>query len=242
MNSDGKYDFLLGELLLINKPLNWTSFDVVNKIRYAITHRLNIKKIKVGHAGTLDPLADGLLIICTGKKTKSLESFMRLEKTYSGTITLGATTPSFDLETKINQTFDLVDITEEQIRESAAKMIGEIHQVPPIFSAKKVHGKKAYDFARKGEAVELKSNRITLKKFKITSVKIPEVDFLIQCTKGTYVRSIANDLGKSLNNGGYLSKLRREKIGGFNLENAHQIDELIDIIQHSDLIKIDGNF
>jgi len=226
-------DFKAGEVLLVNKPLHWTSFDVVNKLRYEIKQHLGIKKIKVGHAGTLDPLADGLLIICTGKMTKSIESYMGLEKAYSGTITLGATTPSYDLETEIDHTFPTADLSKENIQEAANKMLGEYDQYPPIFSAKKVKGKKAYDLARAGKEVALKPKRITIQQFDLTRIAIPEVDFLITCSKGTYIRSIAHDLGKSLGNGGHLTALRRESIGNFQLKDAKSVDEWIEIIKNN---------
>lgn len=232
---DKSFDFKAGEVLLVNKPLNWTSFDVVNKIRYHLKQKLSIKKIKVGHAGTLDPLADGLLIICTGKKTKEIESFMGLEKTYSGTITLGATTPSYDLETEIDQTFDLSTITIENVQQEAAGMVGEYDQYPPIFSAKKVKGKRAYDLARAGKEVELKPKRIEIKQFDLTQIELPLVNFEITCSKGTYIRSIAHDLGKHLNNGGHLSVLRREKIGSFDLKDAKTVEEWLDIIDNLDM-------
>ncbi len=232
------YDFKAGEVLLVNKPLNWTSFDVVNKLRYHIKRKLGVKKIKVGHAGTLDPLADGLLIICTGKKTKSIESYMGLEKAYSGTITLGATTPSYDLETEIDNRFDYSTIQLDDLRRTAHEMQGEQDQMPPIFSAKKVNGKKAYDLARAGKEVELKAKRIDIKKFDLTQIELPNVDFLITCSKGTYIRSIAHDFGKNLDNGGHLSKLRRESIGEFKLEDSKNVEDWIEII---DALEIDNN-
>lgn len=223
-------DFLSGEILLVNKPLHWTSFQAVNKLRYHLRRKTGVKGIKVGHAGTLDPLADGLLIICTGKKTKEIDSLMGLEKAYTGTITLGATTPSYDLETAIDQTFDISTITEKQIRETAAKMVGEQDQYPPIFSAKKVDGKRAYDLARKGAEVVLKPKRITIHSFEITGIQLPEVHFHIACSKGTYIRSIAFDFGQLLQNGAHLSALRRESIGSFNLQNAKTVDEWVAFI------------
>lgn len=228
-------DFKLGEVLLVNKPLHWTSFDVVNKLRYEIKRKLGVKKIKVGHAGTLDPLADGLLILCTGKKTKEIESFMGLEKTYSGEITLGSTTPSYDLETEINSTFPLEGITLKMVSEAAEKMVGEYEQYPPIFSAKKVQGKKAYDLARAGEEVKLKPKLVRISSFELDQITIPTVQFKISCSKGTYIRSIAHDLGRSLNNGAHLSALRREAIGEYKLEDAKSVDEWITIIQELDL-------
>lgn len=227
-------DFKAGEVLLVNKPLNWTSFDVVNKLRYEMKCQFGIKKIKVGHAGTLDPLADGLLIICTGKKTKEIESFMGLEKVYTGTITVGGTTPSYDLETEINETFDISDLTPEMLEEAVVKLTGTYDQLPPIFSAKKVKGKKAYDLARAGKEVELKSKRITVSEFQLTKTELPHISFKITCSKGTYIRSIAHDFGKLLNNGAHLSSLRRESIGRFSLENAKSVEEWIEIIKSID--------
>lgn len=223
-------DFVAGEVMLVHKPLTWTSFQVVNKLRYHLKRKTGLKNIKVGHAGTLDPLADGLLIICTGKKTKEIESFMGLEKTYSGIITLGATTPSYDLETEIDQRFDLSKISEDEIKKVAASMTGEVDQMPPIFSAKRVDGNRAYDLARAGKEVELKPKRVIISKFEILQISLPEVHFRISCSKGTYIRSIAFDLGKNLSNGGHLTALRRELIGDFDLKNAHTIEEWIDII------------
>jgi tRNA pseudouridine55 synthase len=223
-------DFISGEILLVNKPLQWTSFQAVNKLRYHLRKKTGVKGIKVGHAGTLDPLADGLLIICTGKKTKEIESFMGLEKVYTGTITLGATTPSYDLETGIDKTFDISVITPEQIYATAEKMTGEQDQLPPIFSAKKVDGKRAYDLARKGEEFVLKPKRITIYAFEITGIQLPEVHFKIRCSKGTYIRSIAFDFGQLLNNGGHLTALRREEIGPFLLSNAQSVDEWVSFI------------
>lgn len=229
------FDFKAGEVLLVNKPLEWTSFDVVNKLRYTIKHKLGIKKIKVGHAGTLDPLADGLLIICTGKKTKTIESLMGLEKVYSGIITLGATTPSYDLETEIDQTFPTDHITEHLILDTAQNMEGEYDQYPPIFSAKKVKGKKAYDLARKGEEVILKPKKIAIHSFQVTQIKENEVYFKISCSKGTYIRSIAHDFGKLLNSGGHLSALKREAIGEYDLKNALNVEEWIQTIKNANI-------
>jgi tRNA pseudouridine55 synthase len=223
-------DFVSGEILLVNKPLHWTSFQAVNKIRYHIRNQTGVKKIKVGHAGTLDPLADGLLIICTGKKTKEIDSYMGLEKVYSGVITLGATTPSYDLETEIDQRYDLTGITEDQIKKTANQMVGEHDQMPPIFSAKRVDGNRAYDLARAGKEVELKTKRIAITNFEITQINLPEVHFKITCSKGTYIRSIAFDFGRLLNNGGHLSALRREAIGQFSLEKALTVDEWVETI------------
>lgn len=227
-------DFLGGETLLIDKPLNWTSFDVVNKIRYQLKKKLQVKKIKVGHAGTLDPLATGLLIICTGKSTKQIEDIQARVKEYTGTITLGATTPSFDLETEINQSFDFSAIKKEDVLETAQSFIGKISQTPPIFSAKKINGKKAYELARKGKEVKMKNHEVEIMEFEITQLALPHVHFRIVCSKGTYIRSIANDFGKKLNNGAHLSRLCRTKIGNHNLQSALNLDgfqQLIDSME-----------
>lgn len=222
-----EFQFLEGKVLLIDKPLDWTSFDAVNKIRYAIKKHLNVKKIKVGHAGTLDPKATGLLIICTGKKTKDIEQLMGLEKEYTGTIKLGATTPSYDLETGENEQFSTKHITESLLHEVAQSFIGIQQQIPPLFSAKKIDGVRAYEFARRGDDVELKSNSIEIKEFEITSINSNFIDFKILCSKGTYIRSIARDFGKKLNSGAYLTALRRTKIGTFSVEEAQTIDAFI---------------
>lgn len=220
-------NFIEGEVLLVDKPLTWTSFQVVNKLRYLIRKVTGKKNIKVGHAGTLDPLADGLLIICTGKKTKSIDSFMGLPKTYTGTITLGGTTPSFDLETQINETFEITSIHEKLILDQAKKMIGDQLQMPPIFSAKRINGDRAYDLARAGEEVKLTAKPINISSFEITGINLPHLKFNISCSKGTYIRSVAHDFGKGLNNGAHLSSLRREQIGEYNVKNAWNLDDLV---------------
>jgi tRNA pseudouridine55 synthase len=207
-----------GEVLLVNKPLTWTSTDVVRKLKGI----LKVKKI--GHAGTLDPLATGLLIICTGKKTKTIPFIQDEEKEYTGTFYLGATTPSFDKETEHDSTFDVSGITNEQIMEAVDKLKGHQLQTPPMFSAVKVNGKRAYAMARKGETVELKSKPIEIKEFEISRIELPEIDFRIVCTKGTYIRSIARDLGGLLNNGAYLIKLVRTRIGQHMLTEASEIE------------------
>ena len=209
-----------GKILLIDKPLNWTSFQVVNKIRWLIKQQFGIKKIKVGHAGTLDPLATGLLIICTGKLTKKIETYQAQVKEYTGTITLGTTTPSYDLETEVDQTFDISGITEEDIIQNTKHFTGEIQQQPPIFSALKKDGKRLYEYAREGEKVEIPKRTITVSEFEITKIDVPNIEFRAVCSKGTYIRSLAHDFGKSLNNGAHLSALRRTKIGGFSVEDA----------------------
>ncbi len=213
-------DFQAGQILLIDKPLHWTSFQAVNKLRWEIRHAFNIKKIKVGHAGTLDPLATGLLIICTGKMTKQINTFQGQDKEYTGTIVLGGTTPSYDLETEIDKTFPTEHITEDLIHEATKQFIGEIDQFPPVFSAIKKEGKRLYEFARAGEDVEISSRRIQILTFEITKIDGLNVAFRVVCSKGTYIRSLAHDFGKALNSGAHLSVLRRTKIGDFHVDDA----------------------
>ena len=217
-------DYKEGQLILIDKPLEWTSFQVVNKVRWLIKQQFKIKKIKVGHAGTLDPLATGLLILCVGKFTKKIDTYQAQEKEYTGTITLGATTPSYDLETEINERFDYSSITSEEINKTVLQFIGEIQQQPPIFSALKKDGKRLYEFARAGEEVEIPKRTVHISAFEITNIDLPNVDFRIVCSKGTYIRSLAYDFGKSLNNGGHLSALRRTKIGDYSVKNGVSIE------------------
>lgn len=221
-------DYKNGQVLLIDKPLKWTSFQVVNKLRWHIKQTFNIKKIKVGHAGTLDPLATGLVIICTGKFTKKINEYQAQTKEYTGTITLGGSTPSFDLETEVNETFQTNHITKELILVTTKQFTGEIQQKPPIFSALKKDGVRLYELARKGETTEIKSRTVTVNEFEITKVQMPNVHFRIVCSKGTYIRSIANDFGIAMNSGSHLSKLRRTKIGDFNVENAQSLDGFIE--------------
>ena len=217
-------DFLDGQILLINKPLGWTSFDVVKKIKNLIRTKYSLKKIKVGHAGTLDPLAIGLLIVCTGKFTKLISKIQGQEKTYTGTITLGGTTPSYDLETEVDNNYETTHITEELIKESTTQFIGEIDQKPPIFSALKKGGERLYEKARRGETIEIESRKVTVREFTITSIENLEVNFEIKCSKGTYIRSIAHDFGAALNSGGYLSKLCRTSIGEYQLSVAIDVE------------------
>lgn len=217
-------DFLNGQVLLIDKPLEWTSFQVVNKLRWAIRKRFGIKKIKVGHAGTLDPLATGLLVICTGKFTKQIESYQAKEKEYTGTITLGATTPSFDLESDFDASFDIDGITEQQIKAAMQTFVGDIMQHPPAFSAIKKDGKRLYELARKGAEVKTDPRPVSIYEFEATSIQLPDVHFRVSCSKGTYIRSLAHDLGKALNNGAHLSGLRRTKIGELDVQNAQTIE------------------
>lgn len=211
--------------MLIDKPLEWTSFDVVAKVRNAI----RIKK--VGHAGTLDPLATGLLILCTGKFTKRIETFMAAEKEYEGTILFGASTPSYDAATPADLTFPTEDLTEEAINEAVKVFIGEIQQVPPVFSAIKIKGQRAYTLARKGQEVEMEPRTVEVKSFEITRFDLPRVDFKIVCSKGTYIRSLAHDLGKALNNGAHLTQLVRTRIGEHELNDAWKLDDLLDAIR-----------
>ena len=215
-----KDDFLEGQLLLIDKPLGWSSFQAVNSIKWSIRKKFELKKIKVGHAGTLDPLATGLLLICTGKFTKKINELQGQAKEYTGIITVGATTPSYDLETEVNETFPINHITENLIKETTAQFIGEIAQVPPIFSALKKDGKRLYEYAREGKEVEIKKRLITISEFEITHINNVNISFRVVCSKGTYIRSLANDFGKALGSGGYLSELRRTKIGDYNVNNA----------------------
>jgi len=216
-----------GQILLFDKATDWTSFDVVNKLRGS----LKIKK--VGHAGTLDPLATGLLIICTSRKTKEINNFIGLDKTYTGEITLGATTPSFDLETEINQTYPTDNLSEKEILQGAEAFVGWQNQIAPDYSAKKTKGKKFYEFARKGEKPPLRKKWVRIFDFSITSVNLPKFEFSIRCSSGTYIRTIAYDFGRFLNNGGYLSKLRRTKIGEYDVKDAYEINEFINKINAS---------
>ncbi len=217
-----------GQVLLIDKPLNWTSFDVVNKIRFSILKNFKIKRFKVGHAGTLDPLATGLLIVCVGKATKKINKFQNLNKTYTGTLVLGATTPSYDLETEIDQKFPTAHISEQMIFETAENFIGKQEQYPPIFSAIKKAGKKLYEHARKGEKVEISPRQIEILDFKILEINLPEIKFSVDVSKGTYIRSLAFDFGKALKSGAYLSELRRTKIGDYNVEESVTPQKWID--------------
>jgi tRNA pseudouridine55 synthase len=225
-----KIDYLEGNVVLINKPLTWTSFDVVKKVRNILRNHYKVKKIKVGHAGTLDPLADGLLILCTGKWTKKIEEFQNQEKEYTGTFVLGATTPSYDLETEVDQTFSIENLTKEKIKSNTDLFTGDIEQAPPVFSALKKDGVRLYEYARKGIEVEIKKRNVHVRSFEITRIELPEVDFKIACSKGTYIRSIAHDFGKSLDNGAHLSKLTRTKIGAFQLEEAIDLDNFENMI------------
>jgi len=218
-------DYINGHVILIDKPLDWTSFQVVNKLRWLIREKYGIKKIKVGHAGTLDPLATGLLIICTGKFTKKIEEYQGQEKEYTGTITLGATTPSYDLETSFDQEFDHSQVTEQMVNEAVLGFIGDIEQRPPVFSALKKDGKRLYEYAREGKEVEIPTRTVHISEFEITGFSKPDIHFRVVCSKGTYIRTLAHDLGKAVGSGSHLSKLRRTRIGEFKVENALSIED-----------------
>ena len=220
-------NFKEGQLILIDKEPNWTSFDVVNKIRSSIKKKLNIKKIKVGHAGTLDPLATGLLIICCGKMTKSIDEFSLMNKTYTGKFIIGSTTPSYDLETKPNVHYPVDHIDEKLIFKTTKKFIGKISQKPPMFSAVKKDGVRLYKLARKGQKIKRDKRDIVIDEFKITSVELPEISFSITCSKGTYIRSIAHDFGKELNSGAHLTELRRTKNGQYSVDDSVKVMDFI---------------
>jgi len=222
-------NFEAGEILLVNKPLTWTSFDVVNKIRYALRKKTGVK-LKVGHAGTLDPLASGLLIICTGKMTKRIDEFTGMDKEYTGTFFIGATTDTYDSEMEPNATYPISHITTALINHARDKFLGDIEQMPPIYSAIKIDGTAAYIKARKGKDVEMKSRPVTIKEFELTRIALPEIDFRVVCSKGTYIRSLAYDFGQALNSGAYLSALCRTKIGEFDLKEAWELNALIEKI------------
>ena len=226
--TEGKvYDFTAGEILLVNKPYRWTSFDVVGKIR----NSLKPLKLKVGHAGTLDPLATGLLVICTGKLTKQIDSLQAAEKEYTGTLVLGATTPSYDLETEVDQTYPIQHITQQQIFAATVQFTGDIAQYPPAHSAIKIDGERLYEKARRGEEVERRTRPVTISAFEITRIALPEVDFRVVCSKGTYIRSLAHDFGQALGSGAYLSKLCRTRSGDFLLQNAHEVMDWVSLIK-----------
>jgi tRNA pseudouridine55 synthase len=214
-------DFQNGQILLIDKPLNWSSFQAVNKLKYALINKVGLpKKFKIGHAGTLDPLATGLLLVCTGKFTKRISELQGQAKEYTGTFYIGATTPSYDLETEIDETFPISHIDEVLINETVKQFLGEIDQKPPIYSAIKKDGVRLYEHARAGESIEIASRKTTIHEFEITRIALPEIDFRVVCSKGTYLRSLAYDFGKALQSGSHLTVLRRTKIGDYNVDNA----------------------
>ncbi len=221
-------DFLSGVTILVDKPLEWTSFDVVNKIRFTLRKKLGVKKIKVGHAGTLDPLATGLLIISIGKDTKLINTYQDMDKEYSGSMILGATTQSFDSEFEPDNYFPTEHINDDLLGKIRRKFIGIIEQVPPKYSAVKIEGKSAYKLARKGIDFEIKKRQVEIFEFEFLKVEIPEIEFRVKCQKGTYIRSLVNDFGKELNSGAYLSSLRRIGIGNFKIEMAFDLNTLIE--------------
>ena len=215
-----------GQLLLIDKPLNWTSFQVVNKIRWELKNKFGIKKLKVGHAGTLDPLATGLLLVCTGNMTKEISEIQALVKEYTGSFTMGATTPSYDLETSIDGTFPTDHLDDNALKEVINQFIGVVDQYPPVFSAIKKHGRRLYKYARKGEEIKINSRQVEILAFELTEIKLPTIDFYVKCSKGTYIRSLANDYGKALRSGAHLSSLRRTAIGLHRIEEAYTIKQI----------------
>lgn len=223
-----EFNFAEGEMLLINKPYTWTSFDVVGKIR----NSFKPLKLKVGHAGTLDPLASGLLIICTGKFTKKIDEYQAQEKEYTGTMVLGAGTPSYDMETEVDEIFEISHINEEMIRANTVQFIGDLDQYPPAHSAIKVDGERLYFKARRGETVELKTRSVSISEFEITRIELPEIDFRVVCSKGTYIRSLVHDFGRSMDNVAYLSALRRTKSGNYQVDDAFEVLELVNHIRH----------
>ena len=220
-----------GQVLLFDKPLHWTSFQVVNKVRWLIKQKFGLKKLKVGHAGTLDPLATGLVILCTGKATKTIESLMGQTKIYTGEFTLGGTTPSYDMETEVDKTFETSHITAELIQNTLPQFRGEIMQRPPIFSALKKEGKRLYEYARKGESVDIPKRQVNIDSFDITQDNFPKLNFKVQCSKGTYIRSLAYDFGEALNSGAYLSELRRTQIGNYKVRDALSIEDFEKLIE-----------
>ncbi len=225
-------DFEAGEIILIDKPKTWSSFDVVNKIRWKLKNITGNKKIKVGHAGTLDPLATGLLVICTGKATKIIDTLQNDNKIYEAVFRLGETRPSFDMETETDKTYDISNITDEQIISAVKSMEGTYAQTPPIYSAIQINGKRAYEFARKGEDVKLKSREINVSKIEINDISLPNITLTIHCSKGTYIRSLADDFGKRLDNGAFLYYLRRIQSGEFNIQNGFELDNFIDYLNN----------
>lgn len=228
-------NYFEGHTILVNKPLGWTSFDVVKKIRNTLNTNTKTKKIKVGHAGTLDPLADGLLIICTGKYTKKIHVFQDLEKEYTGEFVLGATTASFDLETQIDQTYSTKHITSNMLHDAARSMTGQITQTPPLYSAIKQDGKRLYELARKGQKVTVKDRTVHILEFEITKIEMPRISVRIRCSKGTYIRSIAHEFGKQLSSGAHLGQLTRTRIGNYSLDKAIDIQKFVELFNQNNL-------
>ena len=232
-------EIVRGTVILIDKPVEWSSFDVIRKVKAVIRHSLGEKKIKVGHAGTLDPLASGLLIICTGTKTREIETFQNQHKEYTGIFHVGATTPSGDLETMPDKFFPTEHISEELILDTCKIFIGETFQVPPLFSAKKINGKRAYEHARKGDDITLQAKKIHIYDFEITKIHLPEISFRVVCSKGTYIRSLAAEFGVALNSGAYLKELRRTKIGEYNVSEAWSPDSFAQFLQQNKIASCD---
>lgn len=223
-------DFLAGEVLYFDKPLGWTSFDLVNRFRYKLSRKLDVKKIKVGHAGTLDPLATGVMILCTGKATKRIEEFQYQDKEYIATIKLGETTPSFDLETEVDQTYPTEHITRETVEEVLKQFIGTIQQIPPAYSACKIEGKRAYEMARKGREVNLKPKTLVIEEIELLDYQLPEIKVRVVCSKGTYIRALARDIGEALNSGGHLTGLQRTRVGEITLDKCMQPEQIDDFL------------
>ena len=230
---ESRYDFKEGALLLIDKPKTWTSFDVVNKIRYKLKHKLGVRKIKVGHSGTLDPMATGLLVICTGRWTKRLNQLQGLPKTYTGTMKLGVTTPSYDAETAIDEIFPIDHITSNLMETKRRQFVGRIPQVPPTFSAIKVDGQPLYKRARRGEKFKVEPRMVEIKAFSLTDIDLPYIGFKVECSKGTYIRSLAHDFGKALNSGAYLTSLQRTSIGQYHLEDAWKLEDFLEYVENN---------
>lgn len=226
-------DFSNGQVVLIDKPLHWSSFQAVNKMKWILKSKLGLKKIKIGHAGTLDPLATGLLIVCTGKFTKKIPEIQGQVKEYTGTFYIGATTPSYDLETEVDARFETAHLSDELMVKTTQKFLGEIDQKPPIFSAIKKDGKRLYEHARAGETVEIAARKTVIHEFEITRIALPEVDFRVVCSKGTYIRSLAYDFGLALDSGAYLTALRRTKIGDYSVDDAFEISTFEDSVAHN---------
>jgi len=241
MNADDtplpRYNYKEGAVLLVDKPKEWTSFDVVNKIRHKLKKRLKVKKIKVGHAGTLDPMATGLLIVCTGRATKTIQSYQDMPKVYTGTMKMGATTPSFDAETQEDGTYPIDHINEDLTEQARRQFLGTIEQVPPMFSAIKVDGQPLYKRARKGETIEVQPREVHVYEFELTRIALPEIDFRVKCSKGTYIRALANDFGKALRSGAYLTALRRTAIGEYQVDDAWQLEDLVRHIKEEPVVR-----
>ncbi|MBO7507097.1 MAG: tRNA pseudouridine(55) synthase TruB [Paludibacteraceae bacterium] len=232
-------NFLDGEILYFDKPLEWTSFDLVNKVRYMIKRKLGVKKFKIGHAGTLDPLATGVLVVCTGKATKRIEELQYQTKEYVATLRLGATTPSFDLEQEIDAEYPTEHITREMVEDTLKTFLGEIQQIPPVYSAVKVNGKRAYDYARKGNEVELKPKLLVIDEIELLDCQLPYITIRVVCSKGTYIRALARDIGIALKSGAHLTSLRRTRVGDITVENCISLEEFQNMVNEHEQINSD---